>query len=499
MMQKLVIAGGGTAGWMAAAVLSRALGPLARITLVESEEIGTIGVGEATIPQVRHLLAFLGMPEADFLRATAGTYKLGIAFSGWGARDAHYIHAFGDVGMTLGLVPFHHHWLRARALGDTRSFWDFSATARAAFANRYGVMEDAGHKGLGGLRQAYHIDASLLARTLRAQAEGRGVVRVEGRIASVMRAADSGDVTALRMQDGREVEGDVFLDATGFRALLIGDTLDSPFESWSRWLLCDRAVAVSSAPGPVMRPYTQAGAREAGWQWRIPLQHRVGNGHVYASALMGDERACETLLANLEGETLAEPRVIAFRSGQRLEPWRHNVIALGLAAGFIEPLESTAIHLVQSALNRLIALMPGAGPVSPTLRDAYNRETRAEMEEIRDFIILHYKATVREDTPFWAHVKAMDVPVTLSDRIALFRETGRIMRREGALFTEHAWLQVMLGQGIMPQRWLPMADALEPQRLTGFLNDIDALIARAVERLARHEDHVRNHCAMALA
>jgi len=488
----VLILGGGSAGWMAAAVLSKALGRRARITLIESEEIGIVGVGEATIPMIRNINAFLGIDEDRFVAATNGTFKLGIEFNDWARIGDRYIHAFGDIGMPLGFAPFHHYVLRA---GDPQKLWDYSLNARAAYQDRFGKLDRIGDTPLSGMRWAFHFDAALYAKFLRGEAEGRGVARIEGKVARAL-LRDDGFIAALELEDGRQVEADLFIDCSGFRAALIGEALGSPFLDWTHWLPCDRAVAVPCAHGRAIRPFTQSSAQKAGWQWRIPLQSRVGNGHVYSSAHVSDDEAERILRANLEGAAQAEPRIIRFRTGMRAEVWRRNCVALGLASGFMEPLESTSIHLVQSVLSRLIAMFPDAA-FDDALIAEFNRQTRFEYERIRDFLILHYHATERDDSEFWRHCRAMDAPETLRAKIALFRSSGRVFREHEELFTEHGWVQVMLGQRIRPEAHSPFADAVSDAQLAGFLADIRGVVERAAASLPRHEDYIARHCRAA--
>ena len=490
----MVIVGGGTAGWMAAALLARALGPRVAITLVESEAIGTVGVGEATIPQIRHVNTFLGLDEDAVMRACQATFKLGIEFDGWLQPDQSYIHAFGDIGLPQDGLPFQHWWLRARAGGDAHDLWAYSLNAQLAAAGRMLRAEQFSDSPLPGTRWAYHFDAGLYARHLRGVAERLGVRRVEGRIVDVALRAEDGFIAALQLENGTRIGGELFLDCSGFAALLIGRHLHSPFDDWRAWLPCDRALAVGSARSTVPRPYTQAMARPAGWQWRIPLQHRSGNGHVYCSEFISDDEAAATLLAHLDGPALGEPRPLRFVAGMRRAVWVRNCVALGLAAGFMEPLESTSIHLVQSGVDRLLKLFPDAG-CDAALADAYNRQTRFEYERIRDFLVLHYTATQRRDTPFWRNCAAIARPDSLQEKIALFAAGARIQREGDELFTEVAWLQVMSGQGIVPRAFHPLADALEAARLEQFTVGLRALIQRTVAAAPTHAAFIARHCA----
>jgi tryptophan 7-halogenase len=489
-IRRIVIVGGGTAGWMAAALLAKALGAGVAIRLVESAEIGTVGVGEATIPQIRHINRFLGIDEDDMLRAVHGTYKLGVQLNGFGRLGDSYLHAFGDLGLPLGLTPFHHYWLRAvqeHNRAHTPDLWAYSLNAAAAAENRFAPLETVPDSPIGGIRYAYHFDASRYAQYLREHIAPGAVQRTEGKVVDVRLRAEDGFIESLQLDNGEIVEGDFFIDCSGFRGLLIEGALHTGYENWQHWLPCDRALAVASAPGGPMRPYTQASARTAGWQWRIPLRHRVGNGHVYCSRFISDDEAAAQLLANLETEALGDPRPLRFVTGMRTLAWNRNCLALGLAAGFMEPLESTSIHLVQSGINRLLAMFPDRH-CEQQLVDEYNRQTRFEYERVRDFLILHYKATERTDTPFWQQCGAMDIPPALTRRIELFRRTGMIFREADELFTESGWVQVLLGQRIEPERHHPLADALTAEHLDGFLADIRTLVGRAKNMLPPHHE-----------
>ena len=488
-IRRIVIVGGGTAGWMAAALLAKALGAGVAIRLVESAEIGTVGVGEATIPQIRHINRFLGIDEDDMLRAVHGTYKLGVQLNGFGRLGDSYLHAFGDLGLPLGLTPFHHYWLRSRSRADAPDLRAYSLNAAAAAENRFAPLETVPDSPIGGIRYAYHFDASRYARYLREHIAPGAVQRTEGKVVDVRLRAGDGFIESLQLDSGEIVEGDFFIDCSGFRGLLIEGALHTGYENWQHWLPCDRALAVASAPGGPMRPYTQASARTAGWQWRIPLRHRVGNGHVYCSRFISDDEAAAQLLANLETEPLGDPRPLRFVTGMRALAWSRNCLALGLAAGFMEPLESTSIHLVQSGINRLLAMFPDRH-CEQQLVDEYNRQTRFEYERVRDFLILHYKATERTDTPFWQQCGAMEIPPSLARRIELFRRTGMIFREADELFTETGWLQVLLGQRIEPERHHPLADALTAEQLDGFLADIRTLVGRAKNTLPPHHEFV---------
>jgi tryptophan halogenase len=487
-IRRIVIAGGGTAGWMVAAGLSRTLGKILDIKLVESDEIGTVGVGEATIPTLMNFHNLLDINEQEFMAATHATFKLGISFENWRNVNEDYIHSFGLTGTDHWTAGFQHFWMKGVKRKLASDYGDYCLELKAAQENRFG------HLPRNGINYAYHMDASAYARYLRKFSEGYGVQRIEGKIARVNTDPASGDITSLQLENGTLLEGDLFIDCTGFRGLLIGETMKEEYEAWSQWLLNDSAIAVQTASvGPAV-PLTRSIARDAGWQWRIPLQHRVGNGLVYSSKFIDDDHAKNTLLTNIQGEQLVQPRTIRFKPGQRRKTWNGNCIAIGLASGFLEPIESTSIHLIQRGIIRLMQMFPADG-IRQTDIDEYNSQTRAEIEHIRDFIILHYKVTNRRDTPFWKHCAEMDVPPSLQHRIDLFRETGRVFRIPNELFAENSWIQVMLGQGIMPEQHHQSADLMGDAELSAFLGSIRDGVNRTVAQLPQHEAYVRQYCA----
>ncbi|MDE1916710.1 MAG: tryptophan 7-halogenase [Sphingomonadales bacterium] len=482
-IRSIVIAGGGSAGWMTAAALSATLPPQrCSITLIESETIGPIGVGEATIPAIQLFNRIAGVEERDFMVATKATFKLGIEFDGWRHAGHRYFHPFGRYGDDFGASAFHHHWLRARHLGDTAPLGAYSLNEQAAYAGKFGPGDGDPRSVLSTFAHAYHFDATLYGRYLRGLAEQRGVSRREGLITRVERNAETGHIEALCLDDGGMIEGDLFIDCTGMRALLLGDALGVGYEDWSRYLPCDRALAVPSDCVDLDRPYTRATAHAAGWQWRIPLQHRMGNGMVYASQFWSDEQAHAALTGHVEGACLADPRPIHFTTGRRERMWDGNCIAIGLSAGFLEPLESTSLHLVQSAITKLLGWFPDRG-FNPRVVQEFNRQVVDDHDRIRDFLVLHYIANEREGEPFWDHCRHLPLPPTLADKIAMFRETGRLLSREKDLFLDSNWLAVLLGQGIIPQGFDPLTDMVRPSDLDRMLRGMRQVIARAAEAM----------------
>lgn len=487
---RIVIVGGGTAGWMSAAALARFAPPGYSITLVESDAIGTVGVGEATIPGIRFFNDALEIDEAEFLRATKGSFKLGIEFADWKAEGHSYMHAFGTVGRQLGVLPFRHFWARGRALGLAKDLAYYSANEVAARSGR--MATGVSGPGIPDLPYAYHFDAGLYAQFLRCYSEGRGVVRIEGKIAGATRA-ESGDIASVVLEGDRAVPGDFFIDCSGFRGLLIEQELGTGYEDWSHWLPCNRAVAVPCAPSGNFTPYTRSTARKAGWQWRIPLQHRIGNGHVFCTDYISEDEATATLLDNLDGEPLAEPRTIPFVTGRRKALWNRNVLAIGLSSGFLEPLESTSIHLIQSAITRLLTVFPGHH-IDPKVVAGFNARAGEEFEGIRDFLVLHYWANQRHGEPFWDRMRKLELSETLRQRIAEFEGANQIQPRLDELFTEVAWLQVMVGQGLTPKSWNPIANRYPEADLSGFLGSIEKAVIETVRPMPLHMDFLAALC-----
>ena len=492
----IVIVGGGTAGWMAAAALARVLGKRATVRLVESEDIGTVGVGEATVPHIKAFNNLLGINEAEFVMRTQGTFKLGIQFNDWTRPGDSYIHGFGSMGHDLGLTPFHQFWIKGRLAGLAADLHDYSVNTVAATRGKFlpAPTDVPASNPLASIAYAYHFDASLYARYLREYSEARGVQRTEGKVRNVELHPESGHVAAIVMEDGERIEGTLFIDCSGFRGLLIEGALQSGYEDWSQWLPCDRALAVPCAKVAEPTPYTRSTARPAGWQWRIPLQHRTGNGYVYCSRYISDDEAAATLLANLDGPALGEPRPLRFVTGMRKKAWNKNVVALGLASGFMEPLESTSIHMIQAGISKLLQLFPADGAMDPLLIDRYNAQTRFESERIRDFLVLHYHATERADSPFWDYCRTMEIPASLQENIDLFRQSGRFFRDGDEMFGVVSWVQVMIGQGILPAGYDPLADQLPDEELPKFLASIRDVVSRNVDLLPTHQQFIDREC-----
>lgn len=486
-VKNVVILGGGTAGWFAASLISKVLGNGLRIQLVESEEIGIVGVGEATIPPIQNFNAALGIDERTFLKETNGSIKLGIQFENWGNIGDSYMHAFGGIGKDFPFASFHHFWLRAKELGVDTDFWDSSLNYQTAKANKFQKVNNIEGTNLPGLVYAYHFDAGLYAQYLRKISESQGVIRTEGKVDHVNVCEDTGNVSELVLQSGETIQGDLFLDCTGMYALLIEKTLNTGYIDWNHWLPCDRAMAVPSKNNDIIPPYTRSIAHRAGWQWRIPLQHRNGNGIVYSSKHMTDDEARKMLLDTLGSEALAEPKVIPFRVGRRRKQWNKNVVAIGLSSGFLEPLESTSIHLIQSAVTRLIKHFPNKG-IRQVEIDEFNRQSTYEIERIRDFIILHYKMTNRTDSKFWRDCKQMDIPESLESKIELFRQTGKVFRDYEDLFTEIAWQQVLIGQGCEPVDQHQLVESLTKEKAQELLSSLKTLVDGTVAKLSSHNE-----------
>jgi tryptophan 7-halogenase len=494
-IKSICIVGGGTAGWMTAAALSKVLGrDYASITLIESDAIGTVGVGEATIPQISIFNKLLGIDEDDFVRRTKGSFKLGIQFVDWGKKGSTYFHPFGAYGLNMEGLSFHAFWLRMHQAGLTPWIDDYSIQAKAAEAGKFMRPVDAGNSPLSSITYAFHFDAGLYALYLREYAEAGGVVRKEGKITQVVQRSADGFIEAVVTEDGTRVEADLFIDCSGFRGLLIGDTMKSDYIDWSRWLPCNSAVAVPCESVADITPYTRSTARDAGWQWRIPLQHRIGNGYVYCSDYISDDEAAATLLANLDGKPLADPRFIKFTTGHRDQYWVKNCVAIGLSSGFMEPLESTSIWMIQTAIAKLLTMFPDKS-WAPIDIARFNRVLKTETEEIRDFIVLHYKVTQRDDTPFWDYVRTMDIPDRLAEKMEVFANAGRAFRENDELFNDTSWFAVMVGQGLIPRTFDPVAKILSEQETKARLDQIRGAVLNSADYMPRHVDFIRENCA----
>ena len=491
-LRRIVIAGGGTAGWMAAAAISRTLGKVVDVTLIESDAIGTIGVGESTIPPLITFNRLLGINEAEFMRATNATFKLGIMFDNWKDVGHKYFHSFGLTGKDHWSAGFQHFWLHGLTKGHDQSYDDYCLELVAAREGKFAHLPDER------MNYAYQLDSTLYARFLRTMAEADGTKRVEGKIANVEVDGESGNIATLVLESGERIDGDLFLDCTGFRALLIGQTLGVGHDDWTHWLPCDSAIALQTeSVGPAV-PFTRAMAHDSGWQWRIPLQHRVGNGIVYCSRYLDKDAALERLLGNIEGKVLTDPNVLRFGAGTRVKQWHRNCVAVGLSGGFMEPLESTSIHLIQRAVLRIIRMLP-AGEISERDVAEFNDQQMQDALQIRDFLILHYKATNRRDSEFWRYCASMPIPESLEQKIELFRETGRVFRKNEELFVENSWVQVMMGQGITPQSYHPIAKKLSDEELTRLLGTIRDMVAGTVKSLPEHSAYVSQYCGISRA
>ncbi|MGA9573032.1 MAG: tryptophan halogenase family protein [Lysobacterales bacterium] len=486
-VRRVIIVGGGTAGWMAAAGLVKSLGQTIDITLVESDEIGTVGVGEAVIPLIKSFHALLELREDEFLRAVNGTIKLGIEFENWGRLGESYFHPFGPTGVEAWAAQFHHYWLKARGQGNTEELRTFSLEATLARAGRF-TLDSAPQP-----QYAYHFDASLYAKYLRKLSEADGVRRIEGKVVDVQVHGESGFIDSVELESGDRIEGDLFIDCSGFRGLLIQQVLQTQWQDWSHWLRNDRAVAVQTETVSPPAPYTRSTARSSGWQWKIPLQNRVGNGLVYCSGYLADEAARRALLGNLEGKPINEIRTIRFRTGRRAQQWVKNCVAVGLSSGFLEPLESTSIHLIQNSVLRLVRMFPAA-EIDPAEVRQFNSETTQEIEQIRDFIILHYKVTQRLDSKYWIDCRDMAVPESLAHKIELFESNARAVRDNNEMFRERSWAAVMLGQGIEPSGYHPFVDNLSDTQLKAFTAEIKSNVENIVAKAPTHEAFLKTYC-----
>jgi len=491
-IKKIVVIGGGTAGWMTAASLSNSLGSEHySITLVESDSIGTVGVGEATIPPLLLYNKSLGIDEVDFVRKTKATFKLGIRFVNWRNIGKEYFHPFGLIGVDTDGIAFTNYWLRWKKLGGNLGFSAFSAETEAARQGKFSaVRSDAGPKIMPDINYAYHFDAGLYAQYLRSYAENRGVLRVEGKIEGARQDPDSGYITSIALESGRKIEGDLFVDCSGFRGLLIDKVLKTGYRDWSHWLPVNSAVALPSRKSSPLLPYTIATARDAGWQWRIPLQHRTGNGYVYCDHYTDDEIARRSVMTGLDSESLADPRAIKFKTGVREKFWVKNCIAIGLSGGFLEPLESTSIHLIQEAVTKLLSVFPRDG-IDEVLVRKFNREVAEQYQDTKDFLIAHYTTTQREDTEFWRYVKNMPIPDSLNDKLELFRSRGETMSARAPLFQETSWFAVLYGQGLEPESYHPIADKMSQDQLRILLTRVRTGVAKRMDTLLPQEEYMQ--------
>ncbi|MDE2597195.1 MAG: tryptophan 7-halogenase [Sphingomonadales bacterium] len=493
-IRRILIAGGGSSGWMTAALLARLFQGLYEVVLVESEAIGTIGVGEATIPAIKKYNDLLGLDENEFMARTQASFKMGIQFVDWWRKGQSYIHGFGVIGQDWEWLRMHHYWLKAHQQGRADDFAAYSINTAAALENKFvRAQPEMGDSPLGHIAHAFQFDAALFARFLSGYAQDRGVRRREGKIVDVTLRAEDGFIDSVTMDDGEVIAADLFIDCSGFRGLFINQALKVGFDDWSHWLPCDRAIAVPCERSANFTPYTRSTAHDAGWQWRIPLQHRTGNGHVYASQFIDDAEAERVLLANLDGAQRADPFRVEFKAGKRRELWHKNCVAIGLAGGFLEPLESTSLHLVQAGIIRMVRLLPDAGFDAATIAE-FNRQTDFEFERIRDFIILHYKATERSDTPFWDYCRTMEVPATLQRKMDLWMANGRIFREDEELFAEESWIQVFLGQGMVPRGYDPLVDIKSDAQLSQYLGNIASVIGKCVKVMPSHADYIAKTC-----
>ncbi|MDV6330344.1 tryptophan halogenase family protein [Asticcacaulis sp. 201] len=493
IIRNIVIVGGGTAGWMAAAALSKVLGTQKySLTLIESDEIGTVGVGEATIPTIQEFNRMLEIDENLFVKETNASFKLGIRFLNWSAPGSDYFHPFGVFGVDMN-VNFTHYWMRYHLAGGSADFGQFNPQTLAARLNRFSRMHEINPRAPA-VNYAFHFDASLYAKFLRRYSEARDVIRREGKITHVTQDPNSGDITSLTLENGQTITGDLFIDCSGFRGLLIEQTLKSGYEDWSRWLPCNRAVAVPCDKVSGITPFTTSTAREAGWQWRIPLQHRTGNGYVFCDSFLSEDTATDHLMQRLDGQPQADPRVIRFVTGHRKKQWNHNVIAMGLASGFLEPLESTSIHLVQEAIMKLIKYFPRDN-ITDSQRGSFNRDMLFAYDDVKDFLIAHYKTTTREDTPFWAHCRHMDIPDSLQFRLESFAQHNQSLVQPTELFKEASWFAVLAGQGLMPKSYHPVVDLMPEDEFRWRMDRVREGSAGLANAMPDHEAYITRTCA----
>lgn len=493
-IKKIVIIGGGTSGWMSAAALSKVLkSRYCEIQLIESEEIGSVGVGEATIPQIQVFNKLLDLDEDEFVRKTQGTFKLGIQFVNWKQIGHKYFHAFGDVGKDMDAIQFYHYWLKMVKKGKALDLGEYTISSVASDRGKFMRPFDAGNSPLSNIAYAFHFDAGLYARFLREYSETRGVIRTAGTVMGTQLNPDTGFIESVILESGEKVSADFFIDCSGFRGLLIEQALHTGYEDWSHWLPCDSAWAVPCESVANLTPYTRSTAHAAGWQWRIPLQHRIGNGHVFSSKFMSEEDAKKILLNNLDGKALADPRMLKFVTGKRRKFWNKNCLAIGLASGFMEPLESTSIHLVQSAIGRLMTFFPNKSFAQEDI-DEFNNQAHFEFDRIRDFLILHYKVTNRNDSEFWRYCRNMEIPDSLTQKIEQFKRNGRIFRTSNEMFSDLSWLEVMHGQGLQPEGYHALVDVMHEEEILNKMESVKRVIDKSVDYMPSHEQFIAENC-----
>lgn len=498
-LKRLVIVGGGSAGWMTAAALSSMLdSENTQITLVESEQIGTVGVGEATIPDMMNFNRMLGIREADFMKATQATFKLGIEFADWGRKGDRYFHPFGEHGADMQGIDFHQYWLRAHQGGSNHPIQDYSLCAIAGKAGKFCHPHENPKSVLSHIRYAYHFNATRYAQFLRQYAETRGVIRTEGKVESVNLTPETGHIQTLVLENGQTIEGGFFFDCSGFRALLMRQTLDVGFQDWSHWLPCNSAQTVACEHVGPPPPYTVSTAKSAGWQWRIPTQTRTGNGHIYSSDFMADDAAHDILMGGLDGKPISDARTLRFTTGRLEEFWHKNCVGIGLSSGFLEPLESTSLYLIQMGISKFITLFPD-GSFPPVVVNEYNRQMRQQFDQVRDFIILHYCATERDDSPFWNYCRTMSIPDSLQHKIELFQKAGRVFRYEDELFSRPSWVAVMLGQNIIPEICDPIVSTLRDEQISHSLNSMNRAMVDAAAKMPTHSAFIDQYCKAANA
>lgn len=493
-IKKILIVGGGTAGWMAATAISKFISKnQCDIHLIESGQEPSVGVGEATIPQIQVFNQTIGLDEDEFLKRTQGTFKLGIEFVNWGKLGERYIHAFGEVGRNMHFLPFYHYWWKQRQKNCAEDISRYTLNTMACHQNKFMRPVNAGDSPLSNISYAFQFDAGLYAQLLRERAEAQGVKRTQAHITEVATNESTGLISSVSLEDGTKIEADFFIDCSGFKSILIEGALKVGFEDWSHWLPCDSAWAVPCERQEPLLPYTRATAQSAGWQWRIPLQHRTGNGHVFSSRYMDNQTAKDILLKNIDAKPIASPRLIKFKTGKRNKIWHKNCVALGLASGFMEPLESTSIHLVQTAIARLMAMFPNKD-FNQSVIDDFNRQVDFEYTTIRDFLVLHYKATKRDDSDFWRYCRDMPIPETLAQKIDAFKACGNIHRFNNELFNETSWIEVLYGQGVYPKSHHPLTDSIADAEIEQRLKRISEVVANSVDYMPSHKDFIDKHC-----